>query len=142
MSMRHSPLARLALFAIVLGAVAGCAPAATPSGSPFPSVRTGRLEGIAVAGPTCPVVTDPPQSGCEDRPVEGARLIIVSEEGDEVTTATTGADGRFEVDLRPGTYEVQPQPVDGLMHTAEPVTAVVTIGDPAEITISYDTGIR
>ena len=146
--MRHGSLARVLLVGVLLVGMAGCAPAASPSGSPSPSgppspsVQTGRLEGIAVAGPICPVVTDPPQSGCEDRPVEGARLVIVDDEGAEVMTATTGADGRFEVELAPGTYEVQPQPVEGLMHTAEPVSAVVPIGDLVEVTISYDTGIR
>ena len=112
-----------------------------------PSTGWGRTSYVPGASstsnrPSAPVVTEPPQSGCEARPVEGARLIIVSEDGDQVTTATTGADGHFEVDLAPGTYEVQPQPVEGLMHTAEPVSAVVAIGDPVEVTISYDTGIR
>ncbi len=57
-----------------------------------------------MAGPTCPVVTDPPQSGCGDRPVAGASLVIVDDAGDEVATATTGDDGRFRLDLPPGTY--------------------------------------
>ena len=145
--MRPGRLARVLSVAILL-AVAGCAPAASPSTpanasvSASPSVQVGRLEGVAVAGPICPVVTDPPQSGCEDRPVEGARLVIVDDDGDRVTTATTGADGRFQVDLAPGAYQVRPQPVEGLMHTATPVSVNVTIGDPAEVTISYDTGIR
>ncbi|HEX6475057.1 MAG TPA: carboxypeptidase-like regulatory domain-containing protein [Candidatus Limnocylindria bacterium] len=115
---------------------------ASPSADASPSAQTASLEGIAVAGPTCPVVTDPPQSGCEDQPVEGARLVIVDRTGDEVATVVTGADGRFQVDLAPGTYEVQPQPVEGLMHTAVPVTVHVASGEPAEVTISYDTGIR
>ena len=140
--MHPGLVARVALVAVLLAAVVGCAPAASSTVSSSPSVQTGRLQGIAVAGPTCPVVTDPPQSGCEDRPVEGARLVIVDDEGEEVVTATSGADGRFEVELAPGTYEVRPQPVEGLMHSAEPVSVVVAIGDPVEVTISYDTGIR
>jgi hypothetical protein len=142
MGMRHGTFARVGLVAIVLGAVAGCAPAASPSASPSPSVQTGVLEGIALAGPTCPVVTDPPQSGCEDRPVVGARLEIVDEDGAQVATATTGADGRFQVELAPGTYAVRPQPVEGLMQTAASVSVNVAIEDPAEVTLSYDTGIR
>lgn len=153
--MRHQPCVRLALVGLVLLAIAGCAPGGaspsvptsptvdpSPTVEPSPSAKAGSLEGIAVAGPTCPVVTDPPQSGCEARPVEGARLAIVDEAGDEVATATTGADGRFQVDLAPGTYEIQPQPVEGLMHTAAPVTVNVPLDEPAEVTISYDTGIR
>jgi hypothetical protein len=104
----------------------------------------GHLQGVAVAGPTCPVVTDPPQSGCEDRPVAGAEIVIVSGAGDEVATVTTGDDGRFAVDLAAGRYEVRPQPVEGLMHKAQPLpmTVTVTIAQPVSVKISYDTGIR
>lgn len=146
--MRHAPRARIALLGLLLIAVAGCVPAASPtlptspSLQPSPSTQAGSLEGIAVAGPTCPVVTDPPQSGCEARPVEGASLLIVNQAGEEVATATTDAGGRFRVHLAPGTYEIQPQPVVGLMHTAAPLTVNVVLDEPAEVTISYDTGIR
>lgn len=102
----------------------------------------GRVAGVAVAGPTCPVVTDPPQSGCDDRPVAGAKLVIVDDGGDERGAATTGDDGRFALDLPPGRYQLRPQPVEGLMGTASPVTITVAIGHPAEVTVSYDTGIR
>lgn len=135
-------------------AAAGCMPGASPTIPASPSVQgspsadaslsaqTGSLNGTAVAGPTCPVVTDPPQAGCEDRHVEGARLVIVDQAGDAVATVVTGPDGRFQVDLAPGTYQVQAQPVEGLMHTAAPVTVHVASGESAEVTISYDTGIR
>jgi hypothetical protein len=118
--------------------LAACAPGAGAS----PTMLGGSIDGVALAGPTCPVVTDPPQSGCDDRPVVGATLVIVDGAGEEVATATTGDDGRFRLDLPPGTYEVQPQAVHGLMGTAPPVTATVVIGQSVEVTVSYDTGIR
>ena len=59
------------------------------------------------------MVTDPPQSGCDARPVDGAELVIIDDEGLQVATATTGADGRFRLDLPPGSYRLQPQPVEG-----------------------------
>ena len=55
---------------------------------------------------------------------------------------TTGADGRFTVALPPGTYRLQPQPVEGLMGTAPEVIFTVSSGEPADVTVSYDTGIR
>jgi hypothetical protein len=136
--MRLSHPTLVAILALLLAGICACTPGAGAS----PTVAMGRVAGVAVAGPSCPVVTDPPQSGCGDRPVAGATLVIVDDEGDEVVTATTGDDGRFGVDLPPGTYEVQPQPVDGLMGTAPPVSVMVAIGQPAEVTVSYDTGIR
>ena len=107
-----------------------------------PTAGMGRLAGVAMAGPTCPVVTDPPRSGCSDRPVAGATLVIVDDAGDEIATATTDEGGRFRLDLPPGTYEVQPQPVDGLMGTAPPMSVTVVIGQSSEVTLGYDTGIR
>lgn len=88
------------------------------------------------------MVTDPPQSGCEDRPVAGATLLIVDQDGERVASVTTGDDGRFTLDLPPAVYEVRPQPVDGIMGTAPPATVTVASDEPAEVTISYDTGIR
>jgi Carboxypeptidase regulatory-like domain len=134
--MRQTWVVAIVLAALLL-TVASCAP-----GKGSPPTGTGRLRGVVVAGPTCPVVTDPPQSGCGDRPVAGATLVIVDAAGDEVATATTGDDGRFRLDLPAGTYEVQPHPVDGLMGTAPPVTATVVVGQSMQVTVSYDTGIR
>jgi len=126
-------LSSLALALVVLAAAGGCRNAAGASG---------RLLGTVVAGPSCPVVTDPPMSGCEARPVGGATLVIVDESGDRVASVTTGDDGHFQLNLAPGPYEVQPQPVDGLLGTAPPVSVTVTAEEPARVTVSYDTGIR
>jgi hypothetical protein len=132
--MRVTRFAVAALVAAVVVAAAGCQ---APAGD-----ARGHVSGVALAGPTCPVVTDPPQSGCEDRPVADATLLVVSQEGDEVARVTTGDDGRFTLDLPPGVYEVRPQPVDGIMGTAPAVRVTVATDEPAEVTIAYDTGIR
>ena len=124
---------------VVSAALAAVLVACAPSASNAPGSG---VSGIAVAGPMCPVVTDPPQSGCNARPVEGAELVIVDEGGDQAATVTTGADGRFTVALPPGSYRLQPQPVEGLMGTAQELTFTVSSGEPADLTISYDTGIR
>jgi hypothetical protein len=109
-------------------------------GEPLP--ETG-VHGVVVAGPTCPVETIPPQSGCEGRFVEGAVLIFMDSTGAEAARATSAADGTFDVALAPGEYRVVPQPVEGLMGTAPESTFRVEIGEAeTELTIAYDTGIR
>jgi carboxypeptidase family protein len=101
------------------------------------------ITGIVTAGPVCPVVSDPPDPSCEDRPVAGAEIVVRNESGDEVARARTGADGTFSVSVGPGRYELVPQPVEGLMGTAAPVEVTIEEGVPGErIEISYDTGIR
>ena len=110
-------------------------------GDPAPAA-TG-IRGVAVAGPTCPVVTDPPDPECVDRPVEGAVIVVLDGSGAEVGRATTAADGTFAIGLAPGAYRVVPQAVEGLMGTAEPHDVGLVAGEPmAELTIAYDTGIR
>jgi len=101
------------------------------------------VHGVATAGPTCPVVTEPPDPACADRPVAGAVLVVTNLTGKEITRVVTDADGRFSVDLAPGAYRLVPQPVAGLMGTAAPVDLTVEVGAPGDdLQISYDTGIR
>jgi hypothetical protein len=113
----------------------------SPSGSPGDSGDGVRLSGQVVAGPTCPVVTEPPQSGCAERPVSGAVLLVLDAAGREVGRLTSGADGAFELRLAPGRYRLVPQPVQGLMGTA-PEQDITLDGSSPPLTVTYDTGIR
>ena len=61
---------RLALCLLVLVSGSACAQPAAKS-----SVTV-----LVLAGPTCPVVTDPPDPACADRPVEGAELVVTTPE--------------------------------------------------------------
>ncbi len=101
------------------------------------------IRGVVTAGPTCPVMTDPPDPNCAERPVAGAELVIRDAGGAQVASVRSGADGSFAVALAPGAYEVVPQPVDGLMGTPAPLDVRVEPGEPGEpLAVSYDTGIR
>jgi hypothetical protein len=114
---------------------------ASEAGDPMPTEAT--VRGTVTAGPTCPVVTDPPDPSCADRPVEGAVLIVTTLEGQEVARVLSDAEGVFELDLAPGSYRLEPQPVEGLMGTAEASLFSVELGGPVlEIPVIYDTGIR
>lgn len=128
----------VAILSAGLGAACGTATTASSS-------RTD--EGVAVsgyvhAGPTCPVVQEPPASGCEDRPVAGAELVIVDVSGSEVATTRSAADGTFQLLLAAGSYTVVPQPVAGLLGTAPPLDLQVDDRPIAGLDIGFDTGIR
>lgn len=100
------------------------------------------VRGTVSAGPTCPVVTDPPDPDCAARPVAGAVLVFIGAGGAEVRV-TSLADGSFSVELAPGSYRLVAQPVEGLMGTPAPIEFEVEAGQPmAEVLVSYDTGIR
>jgi hypothetical protein len=104
---------------------------------------TTMLTGIVLAGPTCPVVRDPPDPACEDRPVVGAEIVAVDAQGQEIARASSDDEGGFSLALPAGDYQLVPQSVEGLMGTASPQAIVVEEGAHLEpVTIVYDTGIR
>ncbi|HJT63202.1 MAG TPA: carboxypeptidase-like regulatory domain-containing protein [Candidatus Limnocylindria bacterium] len=111
------------------------------TGSPLP--RDSGITGTVVAGPTCPVVTDPPDPSCADQPVADAELVITTPDGSEVGRTMSDAAGNFGITLAPGTYWLVARPVEGLMGTPEPHEFSVVWGMPGpELVVAYDTGIR
>jgi hypothetical protein len=101
------------------------------------------VRGTVTAGPTCPVVTEPPTPGCEERPVAGAVLVFTDAGGREVARTTSAADGSFSVELAPGAYQLTAEPVESQMGTPEPMHFEVEGGQPmTELQVSYDTGMR
>ena len=132
---RHGAMRQL-LGALLLGVIlVGCGPEPADAGA--------SIEVVVVAGPTCPVVSDPPDPGCDDRPVEGAIIVVRDDGGAEVARIVTDASGEASTRLAPGTFTLEPQPVDGLMGTAAPVEVTVERGaQPDPIVVAYDTGIR
>lgn len=102
------------------------------------------IAGYALAGPVCPVVSEPPDPACDDRPVPGAVVVVRDASGAEVGRATTGADGTYAIALAPGSYTVEAAPVEGLMGTpaAQAVTVPAGVETPVQVDLLYDTGIR
>ena len=110
--------------------------------APGESDPTVTVSGTVVSGPSCPVVTEPPDPACDDRPVADAEMVIVDAAGNEVSRVRTDPEGRFSIDLEAGEYRIIPQPVAGLMGTAAEVGVVVNETDVDVGLIAYDTGIR
>jgi Carboxypeptidase regulatory-like domain len=121
-------------------------PRATPRSTGVPATLRPLIVSVAgrvVAGPICPVQRLPPDPACADRPVAGAVLLVTDAGGTEVGRATSDANGEFAIPLPPGSYLLTPQPVVGLMGTARPIQFTVTAGgSPANLDVTYDTGIR
>ena len=118
-------------------------PTATPS--PPPSGASG-IEGRVLVGPTCPV--ERADSPCPDRPVSVALAIYsAAAANNPVATVTSDADGRFHVELPPGTYTVQRAPCDATSPQCAfpritPVDVTVQLAAFTQVTVQGDTGIR
>jgi Carboxypeptidase regulatory-like domain len=106
----------------------------TPS---TPSTGHSGIAGVVVAGPQCPaeVIGHP----CPPKPISAT--VTVTGPSGEVTTFTSDADGRFRIDLPPGTYELTTQ---GGNHPQllQPVKVTVAAGTYTRVRLLLDTGIR
>jgi len=96
------------------------------------------IRGRALAGPQCPV--EMAESPCPDLPWEGTVVATATDSG-ETFTASTDADGGFELSLSPGTYVVTIDAASTPPIT-EPQTVTVEDGSFTEIEVFVDTGIR
>lgn len=136
------PLARVAAASLLVAAalaLAGC----TEIGIPMETARPpSGIRGMVILGPTCPTGNEP--GGNEPVPcltTYAAQLVIVDGDNVVVTRTSSGADGRFEVQLPPGEYVVTPAPGDPYP-IAQPIPVSVGAGEFVEVEINYDTGIR
>jgi hypothetical protein len=134
--MRFRPIPLVLVVALL--AACGDGSSATTTGA----ATTYSIAGYAHAGPTCPVVLDPPDPACADRPVQDAGILVLAEDGVVVARTVTQADGSFTVQVPPGSYTVVFQPVQGLLGTAPPQEVVVVDAPVAGVDGAYDTGIR
>jgi hypothetical protein len=101
------------------------------------------IKGMVLLGPTCPVE----QSPGDNNPVPCltpyvATMAVLDNEGVKVATITSGADGKFQVNLPPGDYVVTPESGTDTYPIAQPQSVTVATGVYTEIQVNYDTGIR
>lgn len=94
-------------------------------------------------GPTCPVMRDPPDPGCADRPYKTTVLVYQSAVPENIVFAKTDtdADGKFTISLPPGAYRVEAEG-GNVLPRCSPWVGSVGPNEIKNITISCDTGIR
>jgi hypothetical protein len=98
------------------------------------------IEGSVTIGPLCPVVRE--DTPCPDGPFQ-AEIVITNASGNKVARAASDEEGRFRVDLPPGTYTLVPQsPNAGAPPQAPEQQVEVAEGAYTQVTVQYDSGIR
>lgn len=124
----------LAIALLLLSVLPACAKAGSLGSGGDSGVR-----GQVLAGPQCPV--ERAESPCPDWPVPDIQ-IQVREQGAVVATASSDADGRFELSLPAGRYVLHAVlPTAGIEY-AQPVDVTVHDGAFAQVNVLIDTGIR
>ncbi len=113
--------------------------------SPCPTItitNDSGITGIVILGPTCPVMRDPPDPQCADRPF-GTNLVVTKTNSTKVVaTFTSGQDGKFKVKLPFGDYEIHSSGPNILPRCGVNSPVKVISAQFTDITVYCDTGIR
>lgn len=96
------------------------------------------IQGMVLLGPQCPVQSQ--ENPCPDLPYR-AWINVRNRAGGLVSRIRSGEDGRFRIGLRPGLYVIDPESGNPFP-VASDLDVEVDDGVYAEVTISFDTGIR
>lgn len=100
------------------------------------------INGAVLLGPTCPVKHIPPDPRCADKPFK-TTLAITTLDGTRVLKEfSSDADGKFKVNLSPGSYVVRSAAANILPRCASIGAITVRTGAYTSTTIYCDTGIR
>ena len=104
---------------------------------------TGGIRGAVLLGPTCPVMREPPEPGCADKPY-ATRLAVTTADGARVVQEfTSDAQGTFSVSVPAGSYAIRSAVAANVLpYCSSRGTITVQGGAYAEETVYCDTGIR
>jgi hypothetical protein len=102
---------------------------------------TGVLLGRVTQGPMVPV--ERVDHVVPPGPVVGAQILISDVDGNRVATLVTDEQGRYRVDLAPGSYRVDMVRVGRFGLSKDlPATVTVYAGQESRLDVRVDTGIR
>jgi hypothetical protein len=129
---------QVAVAAIAVTVIVGASLAAACAGT---GAADSGVRGRVWLGPLNPVerLGGPPN----ERPYAATIQVLKVGNGQVAATAHSGKDGRFRVDLAPGSYVLQGvSPSDFSMPHAAPVAVIVVAHRFTTAAVSFDTGIR
>jgi hypothetical protein len=120
------------LLALILGScAAGSVKGDTVSG----------VSGRVLIGPQCPV--EQVGSPCPDKPVAAEVRVFATGSQDVIATTRSDENGRFEIDLEPGSYDLLPVvSQSGELPSGARVPVAVHTGRHTRVTLTLDSGIR
>jgi|SRR3989344_8676138 len=102
---------------------------------------TSGVRGTVLLGPTCPVLRDPPDPQCADKPYATAIVVYRANSTSPFLLGNSNANGAFTLALPPGSYTLQAKGGATLPRCNE-VSVVVPTSGYVTTNISCDTGIR
>lgn len=102
----------------------------------------GTILGTVLIGPTCPVVMDPPEDSCKDKPYETNLVITTSDQSKVITSVKSDVLGKFRVDLPPGAYAIRSAAAANILPYCFADKFQVPVNETVSVTVNCDSGIR
>lgn len=113
------------------------------TGAIIPPTANSGVDGTVTLGPTCPVVRNPPDPQCADKPYATTIQVIAvgSPDGSPFASVESDKEGKYKIMLPPGEYALQP--VGGsVLPRCETKNIKVIQSKILEVNLTCDTGIR
>lgn len=113
------------------------------SACPTNTVATNGITGTVLLGPSCPVMRDPPDPQCADKPYKAA-LVVTTPDGSRVVAQfSSDTTGKFKVNVVPGEYVIRSASTTNFYpRCSSNGNVIVKAGMFTDIAVSCDTGIR
>ena len=101
------------------------------------------IKGTVMLGPTCPVMREPPDPQCADKPFK-TNLVLTTPDGARVLkTFSSDEEGTFSVQAEPGEYAIRSAAAANILPYCQSVGSVkVESNRYAVVEVSCDSGIR
>lgn len=119
----------------------------TPDGRIFVEQINGKdesgIRGMVLLGPTCPVIRDPPEEDCADRPYATTLAVTTVDQTRVIIEFHSDETGKFSVQVEPGEYAIRSAAASNILpfcSSSGPVR--VNASAYTETTIHCDSGIR
>jgi hypothetical protein len=100
----------------------------------------GTIRGAVLLAPTCPVESI--ESPCPGRPLAGVPVLAVDDQGNVRADTVSDDDGRFAMDVAPGTYVLTASIQEDPARSVKPVRVDVVAGEVVHSDVVVDSGIR
>lgn len=107
-----------------------------------PQTVSSGVTGMVLLGPTCPVVQDPPNPECTDKPYATNLILTTTDQSHIIAKFSSGADGTFSLKIQPGEYAIHSDAAVNMLPYCSHDIFKVEANKFTNITVSCDTGIR
>ncbi len=120
----------------------------TPDGRIFvrelqPEGSMGTILGNVLLGPTCPVVQNPPDPNCADKPYQTDLVLTTPDQSKELEKFSSDSYGVFRLEVLPGAYAIRSAAAANILpYCTSNETIQVRANETSDAIVFCDTGIR